>query len=169
MSNNNRLLETLYKKGCKNTFFDLFEISGEGFECIGNTPNCLSRCCYSAIIITREEVDRLDISREEIIPLTDKTYIFNDYGKPCKFLNTLTNKCSIYQKRFLRCRIYPFYLIPSRNKIMADRKCPGIFIQRNSISVDFREITRMNLIFYYKCGFNDRIYSLIDRIIGGKR
>ncbi|MFH1577780.1 MAG: YkgJ family cysteine cluster protein [Candidatus Omnitrophota bacterium] len=109
--------------------------------------NCLGCCRYNLPSniwlpqLLEEEKGLLNIERLETIPHND--------GYICFFLNPEDNRCQVYERRPLECRIYPFIINRQGKKLFLgiDIKCPAVSDKIKS--EQFRE-HRDYLIEYFK-------------------
>lgn len=87
-----------------------------------NCASCVHKCCsqpYDWVYLTAKEVARIceatGLSENDfVLKRQNKNtgHVFRTLNLPCRFLNTATGECSIYEIRPLVCRLFPFYPEP---------------------------------------------------------
>jgi len=92
-------------------------------------------CCLDSDPITIYEADIKDLMKFFKLPRSKvvKKYLSPHDGvyklkhvNPCKFLDTTTNRCKIYEARPIACKIYPFLSSEGiENKTCGYTDCPG--------------------------------------------
>jgi Fe-S-cluster containining protein len=83
---------------------------------------CVNNCCsqpYDWVYLTSRESSRLKdasgVPEEEFMsPRADANTgeVFHTLNRPCRFLDTKTGRCTVYESRPLACRLFPFYVDP---------------------------------------------------------
>ena len=91
-----------------------------------NCEACVNKCCsqpYDWVYLTSRESSLLrdisGISEEEFIaerPDANTGYVVRTLNRPCRFLDTETGQCTVYESRPLACRLFPFYVDPFTGK-----------------------------------------------------
>lgn len=84
--------------------------------------SCVHKCCsepFDWVFLTSREITRLQAASgvpEEHFVVTRRNattgHMFRTLDLPCRFLNTQTGECTVYESRPLVCRIFPFYPEP---------------------------------------------------------
>jgi uncharacterized protein len=84
--------------------------------------SCVHKCCsqpYDWVFVTSREISRLKaasgLSEQEFVSnrRNEKTgHIFRTLNLPCRFLDSKTGQCRVYESRPLVCRLFPFYPEP---------------------------------------------------------
>lgn len=84
--------------------------------------SCENKCCsqpYDWVYLTSRESSQLEhasgVPEEEFMSerRNAKTgYVFRTLNLPCRFFDTQTGLCTVYESRPLACRIFPFYADP---------------------------------------------------------
>ena len=84
--------------------------------------SCVNKCCsqpYDWVYLTTQEARRLqeasgvapaEFMSERQNPSTG--YIIRTLDLPCRFFDSSSGRCNVYESRPLACRIFPFYLDP---------------------------------------------------------
>ena len=84
--------------------------------------SCINKCCsqpYDWVCLTSEETRRLEaasgvaaheFSSERTNRATGQ--VVKTLDLPCRFLNSATGECTVYEARPLGCRLFPFHLDP---------------------------------------------------------
>ena len=84
--------------------------------------SCVHKCCsqpYDWVYLTLSEVSCLKLAsgltEEEFVVRRQNAntgYVFRTLNLPCRFLNSQTGQCTVYESRPLVCRLFPFYVEP---------------------------------------------------------
>ena len=84
--------------------------------------SCVNKCCsqpYDWVYLTAQEIDSLKaasgLSEEDFVVRrrnSNTGHIFRTLNLPCRFLDTETGECKVYESRPLVCRLFPFYPEP---------------------------------------------------------
>jgi|SRR5229473_5182429 Fe-S-cluster containining protein len=84
--------------------------------------SCVNKCCsqpYDWVYLTSQEGARLQavsgVPEEEFMSARQNAmtgYVVRTLNLPCRFLDTQTGQCTVYESRPLACRLFPFYLDP---------------------------------------------------------
>jgi Fe-S-cluster containining protein len=87
-----------------------------------NCRSCVHKCCsqpYDWVFLTSQEISRLKtasgLSEEEFVTKRENSnngHVFRTLNLPCRFLNSETGECRVYEARPLVCRLFPFYVEP---------------------------------------------------------
>lgn len=87
-----------------------------------NCGACINKCCsqpYDWVYLTTREISRLEeksgLAASEFLVRRQNTntgYTFRVLNLPCRFLDTYTGQCKVYDSRPLVCRVFPFYPEP---------------------------------------------------------
>jgi Fe-S-cluster containining protein len=84
--------------------------------------SCVHKCCsqpYDWVFLTAREISALEaasgLSEEGFVverqnPNTG--HAFRTLNLPCRFLDSNTGQCTVYESRPLVCRLFPFYIEP---------------------------------------------------------
>ena len=83
---------------------------------------CVNKCCsqpYDWVYLTSQESSRLrdasGLPEKEFMakrPSANTGYVVPTLNRPCRFLDTQTGHCTVYESRPLACRLFPFYVDP---------------------------------------------------------
>ena len=83
---------------------------------------CANKCCsqpYDWVYLTSQEISKISsasgLDAGEFVVLRQNSntgHIFRALDMPCRFLDTETGACTIYESRPLVCRLFPFYPEP---------------------------------------------------------
>ena len=83
---------------------------------------CENKCCsqpYDSVYLTTKEIAVLEaasgLKQEEfVVSRTNQNtgHSFRSLTLPCKFLDSDTGQCTVYESRPLVCRLFPFYPEP---------------------------------------------------------
>jgi Fe-S-cluster containining protein len=84
--------------------------------------SCVHKCCsqpYDWVFLTRDEILKLKsasgLSENEFVSIRSNpstSLVFRTLNLPCRFLDTKTGQCNVYDSRPLVCQLFPFYLEP---------------------------------------------------------
>ena len=84
--------------------------------------SCVNKCCsqpYDWVYLTSAEISRLKtitglVEDEFVVTrLNENTgHVFRTLDLPCRFLDSSTGRCNVYEVRPLVCRLFPFYPEP---------------------------------------------------------
>jgi Fe-S-cluster containining protein len=87
-----------------------------------NCGACMNKCCsqpHDWVYLTSRESSRLaavtGVREEEFVVKRRETgtgYMFRTLNQPCRFLDSRTGHCMVYESRPLMCRLFPFYVDP---------------------------------------------------------
>jgi uncharacterized protein len=87
-----------------------------------NCGSCMNKCCSQPddwVYLTARESSRLEIisgvSKEEFTAERENAktgYVFRTLKLPCRFLDSQTGQCTVYEARPMACRLYPFHVDP---------------------------------------------------------
>jgi Fe-S-cluster containining protein len=87
-----------------------------------NCNSCIHKCCsqpYDWVYLTASEMLCIKAAsglKEEAFVMkrknTNTDHVFNTLSMPCRFLDSATGQCTIYDSRPLVCRLFPFYPEP---------------------------------------------------------
>lgn len=84
--------------------------------------SCVHKCCsqpHDWVFLTTREIVRLKIasglSEEDFVVQRENSnngHMFQTLNLPCRFLDSKTGQCGVYESRPLVCRTFPFYPEP---------------------------------------------------------
>jgi Fe-S-cluster containining protein len=84
--------------------------------------SCVNKCCsepFDWVFLTSREIARLQaasgLAEEQfVVQRQNKTtgHVFRTLNLPCRFLDSKTGQCTVYESRPLVCQIFPFYPEP---------------------------------------------------------
>jgi Fe-S-cluster containining protein len=84
--------------------------------------SCVNKCCsqpYDWVYLTAEEIDLLKVAsglpEEDFVIRRQNSntgHTFRSLNLPCRFLDSETGECKVYESRPLVCRLFPFYPEP---------------------------------------------------------
>jgi Fe-S-cluster containining protein len=87
-----------------------------------NCEACVHKCCsqpYDWVFLTVREAERLKkasgLSAEDFVVKRQNVnngHVFLTLNLPCRFLDSKTGQCKVYESRPLVCRMFPFYPEP---------------------------------------------------------
>jgi len=86
-----------------------------------NCSTCKENCCGSEPfflpVLLPEELDLYSLKDEHKSPLGSSLWTLKREEDHCIYFDTFTNRCLIYSKRPIECRLYPFLFDFSTNNI----------------------------------------------------
>ncbi len=84
--------------------------------------SCVHKCCsqpYDWVFLSLREIEALEVasglSGENFVAKrrnANNGHVFHTLNLPCRFLDSQTGKCTVYEARPLVCRLFPFYPEP---------------------------------------------------------
>ncbi|HEY0427508.1 MAG TPA: YkgJ family cysteine cluster protein [Pyrinomonadaceae bacterium] len=88
---------------------------------------CIHKCCsepYDWVYMTKKEISRISIisglPKDKFVVKRRNAhtgYVFNTLNLPCRFLDSKSGNCTIYESRPLVCRLFPFYPEPLTGQV----------------------------------------------------
>jgi Fe-S-cluster containining protein len=84
--------------------------------------SCVKKCCsqpYDWVFLTQREISCIEsasgLPEHEFVAIrrnANTNHVFRTLNLPCRFLDTETGRCNVYDSRPLVCRLFPFYIEP---------------------------------------------------------